>query len=371
MDCHEGDVAIGQYGEYEEVHERVVVDPSAIGKCDGCHADIAAATANSLHTNLWGEKAMIEKRGMCTFEETPGVVAGFGRNCNGCHTTCGQCHVSRPNSVAGGLAKAHQILKTPDQTQHCTACHGSRIGHDFKGEAVGVNPDIHYIRGHRCEFCHGAEEIHGDGLSTNDSGHYEHRYEVETMPRCENCHVKEDIDADNVGNDDWEGVYHDAHWEGFTGVNLQCQVCHSQPYKNCTNCHTGPPGGDHAYEIEPSVIALKIGQNTLPDQRGEYDYVIVRHTPIHQDTYAEWGLTLPAYDSEPTWKYASPHNIRSWTDQTEVEEGMTCGSSCHDRPGEDPKGYYLRPVDLLDEHGVELPDAAANQSVIITEDDLH
>ena len=44
------------------------------------------------------------------------------------------------------------------------------------------------------------------------------------MPRCENCHG-------GVSNS-----YHNAHVDGFAS-NLQCQVCHSQPYKNCTNCH--------------------------------------------------------------------------------------------------------------------------------------
>ncbi len=367
MDCHQGDTAVGSYGEYTEAHERVVVDPSSIGACDDCHAEIAAANANSLHTNLWGEKAAIERRGQCVFDENEQAQQGFDRNCAECHTTCGQCHISRPNSVHGGLVNAHKIRRTPDQTNNCTACHGSRVGHDYTGENDAVLPDIHYARGHRCELCHGAEELHGDGLSTNASGHYEHRYEVETMPRCETCHVKAILEEVNDDDPDWDGSYHSAHWDGWTGVNLQCQVCHSQPYKNCTNCHADSPSG---FGIEPSVLGLKIGFNPLNDERGEYDFAVLRHVPVHQETYSEWGLTLPGYDSEPTWSYASPHNVRAWTDQTRVEEGG-CGSSCHDRSGEEPRGFYLREIDLLDEFGADLPDANANQGVIIREDDLH
>lgn len=359
---------MGEYGEYAAEHANVVFDPSAAGACDDCHAEIAEHNANSLHSNLWGYIDAIEARGECVFADTPNAQAGFQRNCAACHTTCGQCHVSRPHSVGGGLVNAHKVRRTPDQTLNCTACHGSRVGHDYTGEDNSVLPDIHYARGHRCELCHRSEELHGDGLSTNPSGHYEHRYEVATMPRCEDCHDKDLLDQANEGNGEWHGEYHSAHWNGWTGVNLQCQVCHSQPYKNCTNCHVEAPSG---FTIEPSVLALKIGKNTLPATRGEYDYTIVRHTPVDPNTFETWSLPLPGYDSVPTWKYASPHNVRAWTDQTTVEGGQGCGASCHDRASEDPKGFYLRLVDLRDEFGADLIDAAANANVIITEDDLH
>ncbi|MCB1163082.1 hypothetical protein KDL67_10385 [bacterium] len=368
LDCHAASAAEGEFGDYAADHVGVTAWPSLAGACDGCHADIAATNANSLHTNLWGEKAAVERRGQCVFSETPAAQAGFARNCGDCHTSCGQCHVSRPLSVGGGFIGGHLIRRTPDMTLNCTACHGSRVGHDYTGEDPTVQSDIHYARGHRCELCHRATEMHGDGLSSNASGHYEHRYEVASMPRCEDCHVKSIMDAAHADDPDWHGEYHDAHWEGLTGVKLQCQVCHSQPYKNCTFCHVSDPSG---YDIEPSVLALKIGKNTEPATRGEYDYTVVRHTPVHQDTYETWPLALPGYDDAPTWKYASPHNIRTWTAQTTVDEGMGCGTSCHDRSGQTPLGWYLREIDLQDGLGGDLPDAAANAGVVILEGDLH
>lgn len=368
LDCHYSAIADGDFGDHAAAHGHVTAQPSRAGACDACHAEIAAANANSLHSNLWGYKAVIERRGQCEFDTAPAVQEGFGRNCADCHTTCGQCHVSRPVSVGGGFVDAHKFRRTPNMVENCTACHGSRISYDYTGEDVAVLPDIHYARGHRCELCHWAEEMHGDGQSTNPSGHYEHRYEVATMPRCENCHVKEIMDAGHADDPEWNGDYHAAHWNGWTGVELQCQVCHSQPYKNCTFCHVQDPSG---YTIDPSVVAFKIGRNTQPETRGEYDYTVVRHVPIHPDTYETWPLALPGYTELPTWKYASPHNVRRWTAQTTVEGGQSCGYACHDRAGQDPRGYYLREVDLQDELGVDLIDAAANAHVVIREADLH
>jgi hypothetical protein len=352
VDCHTGDEASGDYGNQVAMHQNIVADPSAFGACDGCHADEAAATANSLHTNLWGEKHLIEQRGQCEFAT---IEDGFARDCGGCHTTCGQCHISRPNSVNGGFVSAHKFRPTPHMTEQCTACHGSRIGIDYLGEdgggLEGNLPDVHRDLGKKCEFCHGKEEIHGDGLSDNASGHYEHRYEVKTMPRCEDCH----------DDDDPTNFYHNMHWG-----ELQCQVCHSQPYKNCSNCHV-EPAGVH-YEIDPSVAQFKIGLNTLPEELRDYKYVVVRHIPVADNTYESWGLaTLPGYLDQPTWKYSSPHNVRRFTAQTDTT-GMaagdaTCATACHDS-GDGTESFFLREADLYD--GVNpLPDHDANFDYIV------
>jgi thiosulfate/3-mercaptopyruvate sulfurtransferase len=350
--CHEGP-ADHTFETMEEAHVGMVADPSATGACDGCHADIAAATANSLHTNLWGEVAVIERRGRCTLEGA--YREGFDAKCNTCHTTCGQCHISRPNSVGGGFivvaerTYSHRFRNPPDMNEQCTACHGSRIGADFKGEIEGNLPDVHRAR--KCEGCHTAEEIHGD--SQHEGDHYNHRYEVATMPRCESCH--DDLEANS---------YHNAHVDGFVGsANLQCQVCHSQPYKNCTNCHNLGAGEAAKYDIEPSRIQFKIGRN-LNANRSEYDYVVVRHVPVDEGTFADWGLDLPGYLDEPTWLYASPHNILRHTPQTTVADGASCGASCH---GSDE--YFLREADLYAADGVTpLPDYQANLDVVVPDD---
>ena len=274
-------------------------------------------------------------------------------NCGGCHTTCGQCHVSRPASVGGGFPKtftylSHNFQRTPHMTEQCTACHGSRVGTDFQGEIAGNQPDAHYSRGMRCEACHDAEELHGDSQYSGD--HYEHRYQVATMPRCEECH-------DGVANN-----YHSAHVNGF-GPDLQCQVCHSQPYKNCTNCHNLTPATlVEKYDIDPSRAQFKIGHNPLLSTRGEYDYVVLRHVPVDPSTFSSWGLSLPGYLDAPTWKYTSPHNIQRWTPQTTVEPGQSCNASCHGGAG----GVYLRESDLYADDGVTpLPDYQANVDLVM------
>lgn len=343
----------------------MIGDPSMTGACNEVchdapnHVDIYNSAQNSLHTNLWGYKALIEARCGCEYDTE--TSEGFQLRCAGCHTGCGECHISRPNSVEGGFIDGHLFKQTPHMADQCEACHGSRIGNDYEGKTEGNEMDIHRFRGKNCIFCHSGQEMHGDGQSQNASGHYEHRYEVESGPRCEECH----------GYAQDENSYHEAHWEGWTDVNLQCQVCHSQPYKNCTTCHPNPEGSDEGFTIHPSVLQLKIGRNTIPDLRPEYDYVILRHVPVSPDsTYSDpmWGpggVVLSQFDDLPTWKYSSPHNVIKETAQCE-DAGGGCGSSCHDQ-AEVYKGYYLRDADLRDLGGEPLPDYDANASVVIEE----
>jgi hypothetical protein len=361
--CHLG-MEDNTFETREEAHTGMVADPSAfnaegeITACQECHQEEVDATRHSLHTNLWGEKAAIEVRGRCTFEGA-GIDDMFSAKCGGCHTTCGQCHVSRPASVGGGFPKigtyySHKFRATPDMNEQCTACHGSRVGTDYKGELEGNLPDLHRSRGMKCEDCHTKDEIHGDPSHTVDN-HYEHRYEVADMPRCENgaCHP-------SLASNE----YHDAHVGGEM-PNLQCQVCHSQPYKNCTNCHNlvADPVGEK-FDIDPSVVQFKIGRNTNPN-RSQYEFVVVRHVPVDPGTYDDWGLPLPGYLDAPTWKYASPHNILKNTPQTTVAKGKACSTACHDSP-EGPEGFLLRESDLYEADGVtKLPDYNANLNVII------
>jgi len=372
--CHLGG-ADYTFADADEAHAGMIRDPSAFGQsgcvqchddadwvnaCDACHGAVVDATANSLHTNLWGEKKAIEARCGCTFEGG-GFESYFDQKCATCHTTCGQCHVSRPSSVEGGFPKfggiiysGHRFNGTPDMTENCTACHGSRIGNDFLGQSAGNLQDLHRSRGFNCSSCHTAEEIHGDGGGTG--GVYSHRYEVETMPRCENCHSPLPSNA-----------YHDMHVNGTAAdANLQCQVCHSQPYKNCTNCHNLVAESlGEKYDIDPSVVQFKIARNPSP-WRQEYDYVVVRHTPVDPGTFSDWGLALPDYLSKPTWQYASPHNVLRWTAQTTPPEGSSsCSISCHGTPAT-IDGIFLREIDLYGADGVtRLPDYEANIGIVM------
>ncbi len=386
----------------EEAHTGMFRDPSVPGEtgctacheesfarsaCDQCHTNAVTVTATSLHTTLQGYKTAIEDRCGRDFDDL-GIEEPFEVRCAGCHTTCGQCHVSRPNSVGGGFPKigayySHRFRQSPDMNEQCTACHGSRVGVDFKGELEGNVPDVHRTAGQQCNYCHGKDEIHGDGTE------YDHRYEVANMPRCENCH-ESDIQVP-AGTGDCTSCHPDgfgsatvsaadknhAHHGGVSvdcshchdpvpGVSLpvaQCQTCHSQPYKNCTNCHNLT---DEGFDINESIVQLKIGRNPSP-HRAEYDIAIVRHTPIDPNTFANWGLDLPDYLTKSTWQYASPHNVLRSTPQTTVEAGQSCAASCHGSP-DGPQGYLLRETDLYEADGTTpLVDYQANIDYVIPE----
>ena len=400
--CHAG-AADNTFTTMEEAHAGMYVDPSAPGQsgctechdasfarsaCDQCHAEVVTATETSLHTTQQGYITAIEAR--CGSCENPDQNPGFEARCAGCHTTCGQCHVSRPNSVGGGFPKpvnysAHRFGK-PDQNEQCTACHGSRIGTDYRGELDGVAADVHVGYLMDCMDCHDGAELHGDGTA------YEHRYEVAGMPRCEDCHEADlQVPAgegdcavchpDGFGSATVPAVYKNHAHHAIDDANCghchdpvpavelpraQCQVCHSQPYKNCTNCHNLT---DEGYDGPISTIQFKIALNVdgLNDNRSEYDVVCVRHTPVDPETFANWGLTLDQYDSRPTWQYTSPHNIRKSTAQTTVETGQSCFAACHGS-ADGPDGFLLRESDLYEEDGTTpLVDYSANEGIVIPE----
>jgi thiosulfate/3-mercaptopyruvate sulfurtransferase len=392
--CHAG-AADYTFETMDEAHAGMFADPSAPGQsgctachaedfarsaCDQCHAEIVTATETSLHTTLAGYVTAIENRCGCEFADQ-GVDDFFDARCAGCHATCGQCHISRPSSVGGGFPKigslySHRFRETPDMNEQCTACHGSRVGTDFRGELEGNVPDVHRTAGMRCEACHTADEIHGDGIE------YSHRYEVAGMPRCENCHqdalasgfghihhTGQDPDCgqchhnggSNCGNCHNDGI---AFGFAYPLPTMACQTCHSQPYKNCTNCHNLT---DEGYDIEPSMVQLKIARNPSP-HREEYDLAVVRHTPIDPETFANWGLDLPNYTDVSTWQYASPHNILRDTPQTAVEAGQSCFTACHGSAS-GPDGYLLRESDLYEADGTTpLVDYEANIGIVIPDD---
>lgn len=304
--------------------------------CTGCHADIVSRHLSSLHKTQRGYFTFFSLR----YQGTPDgpipsdFVHEFNQECGACHASCGQCHVSVPASARGGLVKSHRFYKTPDMTKNCTACHGSRIGDEYLGNNQGARADVHWVPAFKtCEFCHSGHEMHGDGQI------YQYKLQVNNMPGCEDCHDKGD------SND-----YHNVHWG-----QLSCATCHSQPYRNCNNCHVGGAGitGDPYFTI-------KIGKNSNPQDR-PYKWVTLRHIPISTETFSEWGYTdLPFYDIMPTWKYTMPHNMQKNTPQTEPDTLATipCAGSCHNN-----EALFLRPADLLPE------EVQANDPVVVKDNE--
>ncbi len=335
--CHLGDPTAYEKGK---AHQGLIAYPSESDQiyCDGCHKDIVTNYASSLHKNLRGYFKRIENRLGYNIENDVEIMANFDEECGKCHASCGQCHVSRPFSVQGGFLDGHQFGE-PQRDNNCVACHGSRVGPEYLGTNEGYLADVHRYKsgGSKCTFCHKGEQIHTSGVAAD------YRYLSPDMVRCEDCHAG----SENANN------YHLAHWANQNIPQLSCHVCHSQPYKNCNGCHTGGAGITGS-----SYMKLKIAKNkfNLEAVNRTYDYVTVRHIPIAPDTYRSWGIAnLPNYSSEPTWKYATPHNILRWTRQTDTRStGGSCWQNCHKS-----KEYYLTKDDLLDY------EIDANQEIVL------
>lgn len=327
--CHNGNE---NSGNKKNAHINLVSYPSDKDPekyCGACHYNEVMAGTKSLHTTQEGYFKRFRLRAGFDIRDKghENILKSFNNECGVCHTSCGECHISRPRSVNSGMDKGHVFNKEPDLKNNCTACHGSRIGDEYTGLNEGIKADVHYIpNAKKCEFCHSAEEIHG-----NENMLLTYRYDADNKaaPTCEGCHLS--VRDTNL--------YHKEHWEGKSDVSLSCQVCHSQPYKNCNGCHAG---GDSI--TGSSYITFEIGRNYLKENTRykKYDYITVRHIPIAPDTFKEWGIEdLKNFEnSEPTWKMATPHNIQRWTLQTIPREGQGCSSSCHNSE------YYLDDKDI-------------------------
>lgn len=315
VNCHGGQ----EPGLYETAHDTSFGfrrDPSEIPEetCNPCHSDIVSRNTHSIHSNQWGYQNRIAERiGEANFESCPeSVQSGWEVSCYSCHTTCGQCHVSRPNSKGGGLIengpyRNHKFAKS--ELENCIACHETRAGIDLTGLITG-RADVHYGR-QKCWDCH-TEDMHGDG--TEEANPPQSRYHVAGLPTCDGCHS--DASTSNT--------YHSMHWPvGGAISELACYVCHSQPYKNCGNCHVGGEG-------TTSENTFKIGYNWQPElHKGKW--VVVRHIPTDDSTFVNWGELINMNDENqrPNWEYTSPHNIRKFTVQTDTTGGVSCSQNCH------------------------------------------
>ena len=360
-------------------------DPSAnpidgCGNAD-CHQSISTSFAGSMHLNIWGERQQLADRaGYTDFASCPAdIQSEFNAECTSCHATCGDCHISRPNSVGGGLVDNHVFLATPEKENNCEACHGSRVAVDFEGSTIGVRRDVHNTawqgQENSCTFvCHSGNEMHADGSMR--SGRYDPGPHT---PTCTQCHLQS------------SNLYHSFHWPGpISGDNdpvdpdhqLDCYVCHSQEYNNCDACHVaGAWTEDEEYHERNPYTTFKIGYNINDSENDKGKYVLVRHIPVARDTYEPWGLpelsSLSEFDEIPNWKYTSPHNIQKWTRQTagpdeapvDDPDVLTCFVNCHllnmftDDPLPQNLDLFLTEDDLADPHYVDEP--VANLEVVV------
>ncbi len=339
VDCHGGNP---EASSFEEAHKGVVKDPSwpdPVKTCGECHEKIAGVGGSSLHFTLASFRSVVGAR----LSDDPRVRKkvldeAMGIHCYHCHSSCGACHVSRPEEVEGGLVEGHYFQKTPPMATNCTSCHGSRVEKEYLGKNKGLPPDVHYAkRGMKCVACHKGVEMHGTGKA------YDYRYKVENLPRCEDCH-KEVLGAKS------KVKAHKIHKD-----KVSCHVCHSVAYKNCYNCHVGKDAqGLPYFKTEKSELGFKIGLNPLRDSRHPYKFVTLRHVPVNPSIFDYYVKDAMAnFDRLPTWKFATPHNIQRVTPQNKK-----C-SSCHGR-----KELFLLEDDVPPE------ERTANRAVIVPEDEL-
>jgi Cytochrome c7 and related cytochrome c len=323
ISCHNGI----QDADKEIAHTGLVDNPSFSpeGVCGECHPDVVAHNELSLHTNLAGYWTVLDERS--TPKNHAAISEAFGNHCSSCHASCGECHVSQPNLVGGGLIDGHLFSKSPSMTRNCTACHGSRIGNEYLGKHEGLLADVHFRQGRMdCIDCHTEAEMHGEpaecstchqGPEAQQIPPEDHRYSGVQNPSCEACHITAATGQDDV-------IFHQYH-----GGDLSCQVCHAIEYTSCDGCHLAisETTGNPFYQTEADYLTFLIGKNPLASFERPYKYVPVRHIPVDQETFAFYGENLlDEFNNLETWKYTTPHNIQLRTPQTE-----SC-NACHGNP---------------------------------------
>lgn len=302
-DCHKGNPSSTSM---QQAHAGMINDPSLDPNavCVHCHAGIVQSYTTSLHYTLAGEQLYLNKVS-CPYNSN--LNTPFSADCQRCHASCGNCHVSKP--LTGGLISGHTFMPVPPMQQTCLQCHKVQAN-EFLGLSSGV-PDVHYTHGMQCIDCHG-NGIHGDGVT------YTTMWDVKQMPQCGICHTDVTNGTSNI----------EEHNIPQMKV-LNCTVCHSQSYENTYNYVSKFVGDQYAGSVGLSVSDFKIGFNTVPSQ--PYIYTTVRHYPITRDTFDYFGMNLlNEFDLVPTWQTTSPHNIQLATPQN-----MSC-NNCHTN-----KNYFL------------------------------
>ncbi len=307
--CHGGQ-AVGNM----TAHDGLIADPSADPEtgCASCHPNIVPSAEQSLHFTLEGYDTAVYARSSPDHYATLENMESY--HCDSCHATCGDCHVSQPNSVGGGLLAGHTFVEKPPMSQTCTACHGSRVKNEYYGLNEGEPGDVHLrVARLACTDCHSGDQMHGIGEYAGATS----RYDGEPSPTCESCH------ADQIGKG--SGILqHEIHGTDI----LSCQACHSVSYTNCTNCHVDRTEDDIAYySVESSSVGFYLGKNPLQSTDRPWEYVTLRHVPVDVNSFDVYGDNLlDNFLSIPTWKYATPHNI-----QLDTPQNQSC-AGCHKNP---------------------------------------
>jgi hypothetical protein len=136
--CHECHGGNPDDPDWKTAHEGVVKDPTypdATTACGDCHDEVNENYQDSIHVTLRPYRLKIDKRASTDPVVRDKVEHAMGTHCYHCHSSCGQCHISRPTSVDGGFLDGHLFQRKPPMQEVCTACHGSRIQKEYFGDS--------------------------------------------------------------------------------------------------------------------------------------------------------------------------------------------------------------------------------------------
>ncbi len=338
-DCHGGNPDVM---DRNTAHQGVVTDPSfgqVVETCGPCHEDIVSNAEKSLHYTLAPYREKIYRRaGLKPGESNAAIDLAMQNHCITCHSSCGQCHVSRPASVEGGLVQSHFFFKKPPMETNCTSCHGSRLFKEYTGKNPDVPADVHFQKkAMQCTGCHTGHEMHAAASAGVNMDN------TDNAPQCLSCHNEISEIGENA-------KVHQVH-----GGKVACQVCHAVSYKSCYGCHVGKDKrGLPYFQVERSVMNFKIGKNLHPTDRNPAAYVLVRHVPVNRNIFKYYGNNLlPDFDSLPTWKMSSPHNIQRKTPQN---------GACNNCHGNSELFLMKKDVDKIE--------LKANEGVYFSHDEL-
>lgn len=330
--CHKGNP---KADTPELAHQGMVKDPTingSVGVCGECHEEISRTASRSLHMTVDLSLAALQAR--CSPEQWEGLQKdALRQQCANCHeTSCGSCHVSRPRVNGGGLVAGHVFQKKPDCLYQCSACHARPIVDDFTGKIS--RGDVHYLKGKVCTDCHTAMEIHAEGAKQGGS------FAQPGRTRCHDCH-KDLVSSKTCGNEQHKG-------------KVDCTVCHSQAYENCTSCHMGVDTEDIVYSQSGKLEkTFKIGLNPSPDQN-QPRFVLVRKVPVKPDSFKAYGIDeLKNFQAVPTFKRSTVHNV-----QRKTWLNAHC-NHCHGQ-----KNLFLSAADVPE------GERKANQKVIVPESSI-
>jgi hypothetical protein len=336
-ECHGGNP---QENDMASAHDGIVADPSnenVMQACGPCHEELAGST--SLHYTLAPyRESMYRRAGISLSKPAAAIDLALKNHCQTCHSSCGQCHVSRPTSVEGGLVQGHLFFKKPPMATNCTSCHGSRLEKEYTGKNPDIPADVHFQKlAMPCTGCHTGAEMHAAATPGVDMN------TMTNTPKCISCHANILEFGENM-------QVHQTHVE-----KVDCQVCHSLAYKNCYGCHVGVDDkGLPYYQLDKSEMNFKIGKNLHQTADHPQVFTLVRHVPVNRNILDFYGKNLLGeFDVLPTWKASDPHTI-----QRKTPQNQSC-NNCHGNT-----------VLFLTQKDIAKIDTKSNRGVFLTAEEL-